>query len=543
MRADHTLVADAKSLNRCLHSRRSAHHGCRAGRQALQRAGSRLAAAERRLARLGGGRAGAHSTRLDFRNAPHLTVTGQTLEWNRVAGMNTYVFVRKVPNQPSQYSVVSGTSITPPPVPGQTVRYSVRTSASQSLWAPEVSITYPPVSGPTPAPAPDHQSAPQMSVAGNTISWNQVGGVNTYVFVTKVPGQTDRYSEVSGTSTTPPTVPGATAHYSVRTAVEGSAWAAEVAISYPATSTPTVVTPPPVTPTPVETPATSLKMTVGLDIGGWAWASAINDEAGAVRYVRSSYQHFNTDSQMELLAKAGVTLMPLFGEGGTIAGYDNSTFINEIVTWFKRYGHGGTFWAGKPVDLGATTAELINEPGNPYFYPDYNNYQLYANLTKAVHNALEANFTAEVRPKLLVSYDGGFNGAPYGRAIFAAGAVADGVTVHPYGGHGSESALGGRERVIQAHGETGLPVYVTEVGWPTALGQPATGDSLQWSEQQQAENTTGFIDWAKSLGYVADVTYFNYADYGTNNWYGIVNSSGTVHKLDYYALKAATAAG
>lgn len=284
-------------------------------------------------------------------------------------------------------------------------------------------------------------------------------------------------------------------------------------------------------------------MIVGLDAGGWAWESAVRDFSSAVRYVRASYRHYSSDSQVGLLAKYGVTLMPLFGEGGTLAGYDNAGFINEIVGWFKRYGKGGTYWAGRPVDLGATTCELINEPGNPYFYPDYNNYQLYANITKAVHSALEANFPAAVRPKLLVSYDGGFNGSPYGRAIFAAGAVADGVTVHPYGGHGSESALGGRERVTQAHSETGLPVYVTEVGWPTATGMPATGDSLQWTEQQQAENITGFVGWARSLGYVNDVTYFNYADYGTNNWYGIVNSSGSTHKLAFYALKAAAAEG
>jgi hypothetical protein len=284
-------------------------------------------------------------------------------------------------------------------------------------------------------------------------------------------------------------------------------------------------------------------MDVALDIGGWDWESAIKDEAGAVHYVRSSYTHFATDSQMALLARNGVTLMPLFGAGGTLASYDSPTFAAEIVSWFKRYGKGGTFWAGRPVDLGATTCELINEPGNPYFYPDYSNYALYAAITKLVKGALEANFPQSVRPKLLVSYDGGYNGSAYGKAIFAAGAVADGVTVHPYGGHVSSSALGNRERVTQAHAETGLPVYITEIGWPTATGQPPTGDSLQWTEQQQAENLTNFMNWARSLGYVADVTYFNYADYGTNNWYGIVDSTGSRHKLSYEALRAESALG
>jgi exo-beta-1,3-glucanase (GH17 family) len=112
--------------------------------------------------------------------------------------------------------------------------------------------------------------------------------------------------------------------------------------------------------------------------------------------------------------------------------------------------------------------------------------------------------------------------------------------VHPYGGKSSvtQSALGGRIRVTEAYADTHLPVYVTEVGWPTALGQSATGDSLQWTESQQAENITNFVGWARALKYVGSVVYFNYRDYGSNTWYGIESASGT-RKLSYNALKAA----
>jgi hypothetical protein len=282
---------------------------------------------------------------------------------------------------------------------------------------------------------------------------------------------------------------------------------------------------------------------VGVDAGGWNWEGAVNDFSGAVRYVRSAYQRYNDDTHMGYLAKDGVTLMPLFGEGGTLKSYDNATYVEEIVTWFKRYGKGGTFWAGK-TDYGATTAEIINEPGNPYFYSDCcskEGHEIYADITRKVHAALESNFTTAIRPKELVSYDGGYNGSEYGQAIFALGAVADGVTVHPYGGTANreKSGLGNRERVTQAHEQTGLPVYVTEVGWPTAVGKEPTGDSLQWTEAQQAENITNWVTWTRSLGYVAATVNFNYADYGTNDYYGIVNSEGTTHKLSYAALKAA----
>ncbi len=74
--------------------------------------------------------------------APTLTVSGDTLDWNAVAGASTYVLATKVPGEAVQYSVVAGTTVTPPAVPGKTVSYSVRTAVDGSTWGLEVSITY-----------------------------------------------------------------------------------------------------------------------------------------------------------------------------------------------------------------------------------------------------------------------------------------------------------------------------------------------------------------------------------------------------------------
>jgi len=289
----------------------------------------------------------------------------------------------------------------------------------------------------------------------------------------------------------------------------------------------------------------SPSMRVGLDSGGWAWASAVKDIAGAVRFVRSGYGNYNSDSQMQLLSNNGITLMPLFSGGSSIGAINRATYTSNLLNWFKHYGHGGTFWAGK-ADLGATTAEILNEPGNPYFWSDPGNYSSYAGLIEAVQTALAVLPTAN-RPRLLVSYDGGFGGDSYGRALVKADSnllnLGLGWTVHPYGGKSStsSSALGNRPRVTEAYADTHQPVYVTEVGWPTALGKESTGDSLQWSESQQATNIKEFVLWTRSLGYVDAVIDFNYADYGTNNWYGIVDTSGTKHKLAYSTLRSLTA--
>jgi hypothetical protein len=285
--------------------------------------------------------------------------------------------------------------------------------------------------------------------------------------------------------------------------------------------------------------ASSSKMRVGLDAGGWDWTSAVKDVGGAVHYLRASYSYYNSDSQMQLLASNGITLMPLFSGGSSIGSIARASFASNVVNWFKRYGHGGSFWAGK-TDLGATTAEILNEPGNPYFWSDPSNYSAYAGLIEAVHNALAVLPEAD-QPTLLVSYDGGFGGDSYGRTLVKTDAnllnLKLGWTVHPYGGHGSSSAQGNRPRVTEAYADTHQPVYVTEVGWPTAVGKESTGDSLQWSESQQSANIKEFVVWARALGYVNAVIDFNYADYGTNNWYGIVDTTGTKHKQAYSTLQ------
>ena len=265
--ADRALVSDAKALKACQieHPKQ-----CRAQRRAVQHAGQRLAASERRLAKLAHGSAGRATSASAMTKAPQLTVSGQTLTWTRPGNTSTFVFVRKVSGQANQYSVINGTSSTPPPVPGYTVRYSVRTHVGGSAWAPEQSIAYPaptsseaaPVSAPPittppittpPIPTPaDPQTAPIITVSGQTLTWTKIGSVSTYMFVSKAPGQEDQYSVISGNSITPPAVPGATVHYSVRTAVEGSAWAPEASIAYPMVTPP--VTTPPVTTPPVTTP-------------------------------------------------------------------------------------------------------------------------------------------------------------------------------------------------------------------------------------------------------------------------------------------------
>ncbi len=386
---DRILVANAKTLKRCLRKNAGHHKRCNPARRAVQRAGTRLARAQLRLARIarstGRANKGAGpSASPNRRQAPKLGVSGQTLIWTRVANINTYVLVTKIPGQSARYSVVSGTSVTPPPVPGATVRYSVRTTVNGSVWSEEQSIAYPPV------PPADTQAAPNLSVSGQTLTWSAVANVNTYVIVRKVPGQADQYSVVSGTSTTPAAVPGVTVRYSVRTAVDGSAWAPEVAVSYPAGAAPGAVERPPSAPGAFE---------MGVVSGSSPLYELPFIQKLGAHTARLEVAIGTPASQLEpavaAFAQAGVRLLLLAGFDGTLP---SPAQAQNLAGWAARFGPGGTFWQGKsyPAGTAVTDIEFGNETSYSYQFSD-NSSSAYAAACPDVRAALRGSCDGDSR--------------------------------------------------------------------------------------------------------------------------------------------------
>src|ERR1700733_823594 len=278
------------------------------------------------------------------------------------------------------------------------------------------------------------------------------------------------------------------------------------------------------------------RMVVGVDSGGWMGASTFTDLAkGGVSYIRTSSAYAKYTEPESHAAGVHIATV-IFGTGGSIAAISPSGYAAEVKSYFAKYGLNG-----------ALSVEVLNEPGNNGFWSDPTDYSGYAKLAKAVHEAL-ATLPVASRPVELCSWDGGEASQnpnkPWGQGIKAAGALpyCEGVTVHPYGGKtgGDGGALGGRKGAELAHSESGKPVYVTEIGWPTAVGQPPTGDSQQWTEAQQAATITSFMKWAASTGYIPMVIYFNYVNYGSNDFYGI-ETAQRKHKLGFAALAEASA--
>ena len=197
---------------------------------------------------------------------------------------------------------------------------------------------------------------------------------------------------------------------------------------------------------------------------------------------------------------------------------------------------------------GVSAIEVLNEPGNPAFWGEDAeapaNRAAYAKLIVAVHDALVARFGSK-RPLILASYDGGVPSNAWGEAWAhdaTALADADMLTEHPYGvsSERASASLGNRANVEAAHAQTGKPIAITEVGWPTYGTEEG---SLKYSEAEEAQNIAAFVGWAHATGYVKLVTFYNYRDTGEGGGYGVQTHRGA-KKLAWFALaQAARQAG
>jgi hypothetical protein len=317
------------------------------------------------------------------------------------------------------------------------------------------------------AASADTLTAPVLSVSGQTLRWNAIGGVSSYVYVRKVPGQADRYATVTGTSVTPPAAPGQTARYSVRTNVTGSAWANEVSIAYAATTT----TPPPPPPS---------GFVMGVTTGtSFSYELPFVTSLGA-HTARLLYNIGTSAASMapviDAYARAGVRPLlaaSFYGRLPTTAEAQN------VATWAKAYGPGGTFWAGKtyPANTAVTRIEFGHETSYSYQFPDYSlptyasRAQTYALRFKDAQVAVKA---ANPNVGLLAIGDNAVNQNAWVVNMFKAvpdlGSRAAGWTIHPYGPNWKariDSTIGS----TKAAGSPDLPIWVTEWGLSTDNGR------------------------------------------------------------------------
>ena len=512
--ADRALVTKARALKHCLATHRSHPRKCKAAQTGLQRTGAQLAAARRGLAQVAKQTAHASAVAIPAgltTAAPALTASGEKLTWTKVGNVNSYLLMRTVAGQPVQFSVQTGTTATPPPAPGVTAQYSVRTTVEGSEWSAPQSIAYA-----SNAATGNAQAAPVISVSAGALTWSTVDGVGTYILATNVPGKAIQYSVVSGNSFVPAPTPGQTVGYSIRTAIDGSAWSAEVTIGSSAEAAVNFNEP--------------FVKGVNANIAGWGnQAPQIASEMNTlgVNWEREDLAWSETETQPgvynwsafeSVLATAkanGITILPIVGYAPSWTTPDNAAAYAEFVkAAVARFGPGTTanlqWW------------ELWNEP---YFSYAWSNKmpepEAYARDVVAASQAARS-----VAPsiKLLISAD--YDDSPQAGGsgpwettwiddMFAAepdlGQWINGVSTHPYGDDPSTSLAepGGwndaagnlafqridtiREQFL-AHG-VNVPFWITEVGWSTW----ESSEAIQAHDYADLIAQVGARPWVKAL--------------------------------------------
>ena len=202
-----------------------------------------------------------------------------------------------------------------------------------------------------------------------------------------------------------------------------------------------------------------------------------------------------------------------------VSGLDHAAYVARVLAFVRK-------------NPRVYAVEVLNEPGGAWFWgpqaESQENRESYAQLLIEVHQALVRSFGAR-RPLELASWDGGHDcsnawGEAWSRNAAALAAV-DAVTNHPYGGRGerSQAILGNRRLVEGDEAVSHKPIYITEVGFPTAR---ANADSLEYSEGEQAQAIASFARWAHGTGYVAGVTFYGYRDAREGGGYGIETHRG-----------------
>ena len=432
------LVRDSSRLSTCLRIR---HGQCDAKRHVVKRSRAKLAVAERRVRSLIAHISRGHHMFGDTptptsTQTPTLNVSGQTLKWNAVSGVSNFVFVRKVPGQADEYSVVTGTSITPPAVPGATVHFSIRTDVSGSTWAPEISIAYPAATPVTP-PVTSETESPSGAGSGSGGNGGSTGS--------------------SGGST------------------EGAGGGS----------------------------TGSTSSTGAFEIGVVA-GSALMFERPFIQTLgahtaRMEFEIDTPTSQMapiiEAYARAGIRPLLLASFHGTLP---TTSEAQNLASWAAAFGPGGTFWHGKSFPAGTTVTDIEfgNETSYAYQYSDTSkasnwyalaSYALrahtYALRFKDAQTAIQA-----VNPNvgLLAQADDGDSGSSaWVENMFAA--VPDlaqrvaGWTVHPYGPRWQVKI----DKLVSSTAAQGapntIPIYVTEWGLATDNGR-CLSDNYGWNQ-------------------------------------------------------------
>ncbi len=425
--------------------------------------------------------------------APVLTVQGDTVQWHPIASESSYGVAisndaRGTSDRVTRYLTIPRTTgetqtYTPTLSPGETAYIGVSADEGVTWSEQEATITG---SEPEPEPEPEPAStpsAPVLSVSGDTVHWHALSGVASYTLATILNPTTTRnttYSTVTGTSFTPPALPGQTVNYGLAAHTPtGGPWAEEVTITYPAKTEEPPVEEPKTEEPKAEEPAPS-----GFEPGLNAGTSMTFDLNGSItlgaRLVRIAWESNVTAAQMEPViagyAAKNIRVLPLVSFYGSMP---TPTQARNLANWAKAYGPGGTYWSSHPtnkepiqsIEFGNETSYGYQYGGDEASSPSYAaRAETYAIRFKEAAEAIDAT---GIKVGLLAQADnasGNWVKSMY-HAVPNLSSYVAGWTIHPYG-VGWQTRLQDLISQTAAQGAPStIPIDITEWGLTTDNGR------------------------------------------------------------------------
>ncbi len=472
---------------------------------------------------------------------PVLSVSGGSVNWVSVGAESSYKVAlsndaRGTSDRTTRYLSIarvpgSVQSYSPALAAGETVYVGVSADGGLTWSETEVAISLP---APEPEPEPEPESvqppAPVLSVHGDTISWTAIPGVSSYKLATVLNPTTTRettYTVVTGTSLTPPAVPGQTVNYGLRAGSPSEGpWAREVTIAYP--QNPTGEPPPPPPPPP---PA---GMIIGTNNGaGWGSAVARTILNGHIKWNRVEIGSSSNTLATSLLD--GFRVLAIVGnvdDGTPLSQVNPSSWATNVIAQLR---------ANPGISIAEAGNEMYLKGGaaNPIRYGHMYLDAVNAMKLAGIHVPLLFNMTGDYALGSWSSpagwsqdaHTGGWlRDAVEGVPGLAQAILADGISTHPYGAVGENEADAGGVDAVAAQESVARAVlgavpsfYITEFGYD--LG--ACGSGLgACSQQEQASEMRAAYGVFLADPHVAGIWWYQSHDDGTGQW-GYMNADNT----------------
>jgi hypothetical protein len=250
------------------------------------------------------------------------------------------------------------------------------------------------------------------------------------------------------------------------------------------------------------------------------------------------------DTEADAFARHDLRWFPTLAYSALWAATDRSNYhspprsMDDYAAYARafaqRYGRGGSFWAEHHYThpMPVIAYEIWNEPNNAAFWRPAPNAGLYAEMYVKARAAIHA-----VDPRATVVVGGLVAETSFVRSMYAARPdlrhTVDAMGWHSYAPTAT-GAIGGvrsLRQTLDQLGEADVPIYLTELGWPThgtgtakplVMREPARGAALEREMEVLAHSDCG-VEAVMPYTWMAPERHPNRA----GDWYGLRHRDGS----------------